>query len=288
MMRTVEAALAVALVVATALIGGSLPTAQAADRNPNVIVIDGSTTVGPIAKAFASYYMSKHPDVNVTVSESGSGYGAKSLVNNACDIADMSRFMKESEFKDALANGVTPVATVVALDGLAVAVHPANPIKNLTLDQIRDIYSGKTTNWRQLGGPNLEIVKVGRETSSGTYEVFGEKVMRGVKIAGDAETVGSNGAMRQRVQNTPAAIGYLGLGYVDETVKALTVEGVEPDPKTVVSGKYPIARPLFMFTDGYPEMGTPLYQFVTLYASRDGQTIIQKTGYIPLTDYRNR
>ncbi len=285
MVRTAKVVVAVAVLSAVVATGALLPRANAAERNPNVIVIDGSTTVGPIAKAFASYYMSKHPEVNVTVSESGSGYGAKSLVNNACDIADMSRFMKDSEFKDALANGVMPVATVVALDGLAVVVHPSNPVKDLTLEQVRDIYSGKTTNWRQLGGPNLPIVKIGRETSSGTYEIFQEKVMRGTKVAGDAETVGSNGAQRQSVQSTPAAIGYLGLGYVDETVKAVTVEGVEATPKTVVSGKYPIARPLFMFTNGYPEMGTPLYQFVTIYASRDGQAIIKKIGYIPLTDY---
>ena len=285
MVRTVHAVLVAVCVAALVAAGALLPRAYAAEKNPNVIVMDGSTTVGPLAKAFATYYMSKNPGVNVTVSESGSGNGAKSLVNSACDIANMSRFMKDTEFKDALANGVMPVATVVALDGVAIIVHPSNPVKNLTLDQVRDIYSGKVTNWKDVGGPDLQIVMSGRETSSGTYEVFGEKVMRGEKIAASAETVGSNGAMRQKVQSTQAGIGYVGLGFVDETVKAVTVNGIEATRATVLSGKYPIARPLFMFTNGYPEMGSNTYSFINLYLSRDGQAIVEQVGYIPVTSY---
>ena len=285
MVRTARAVLVVVVAAAVLAASALMPRAYAAEKNPNVIVMDGSTTVGPLAKAFATYYMSKHPGVNVTVSESGSGNGAKSLVNNACDIANMSRFMKDTEFKDALANGVMPVATVVALDGVAIIVHPSNPVKNLTLDQVRDIYSGKVTNWKDVGGPDLQIVMSGRETSSGTYEVFGEKVMRGEKIAASAETVGSNGAMHQKVQSTQAGIGYVGLGFVDETVKAVTVNGIEATGATVVSGKYPIARPLFMFTNGYPEMGSNTYTFINLYLTRDGQAIVQQVGYIPVTNY---
>jgi phosphate transport system substrate-binding protein len=285
MVRRVRAVLVVVVAAAVLAAGALMPRAYAAEKNPNVIVMDGSTTVGPLAKAFATYYMSKHPGVNVTVSESGSGNGAKSLVNNACDIANMSRFMKDTEFKDALANGVMPVATVVALDGVAIIVHPSNPVKNLTLDQVRDIYSGKVTNWKDVGGPDLQIVMSGRETSSGTYEVFGEKVMRGEKIAASAETVGSNGAMHQKVQSTQAGIGYVGLGFVDETVKAVTVNGIECTRATIVSGRYPIARPLFMFTNGYPEMGSNIYSFLNLYLTRDGQAIVQQVGYIPVTSY---
>ena len=285
MVRTARAVLVVVVAAAVLAASALMPRAYAAEKNPNVIVMDGSTTVGPLAKAFATYYMSKHPGVNVTVSESGSGNGAKSLVNNACDIANMSRFMKDTEFKDALANGVMSVATVVALDGVAIIVHPSNPVKNLTLDQVRDIYSGKVTNWKDVGGPDLQIVMSGRETSSGTYEVFGEKVMRGEKIAASAETVGSNGAMHQKVQSTQAGIGYVGLGFVDETVKAVTVNDIEATGATVVSGKYPIARPLFMFTNGYPEMGSNTYTFINLYLTRDGQAIVQQVGYIPVTNY---
>jgi phosphate transport system substrate-binding protein len=249
------------------------------------IVVDGSTTVGPIAKAFAEYYMSKHPGVNITVSESGSGNGAKSLINGTCDIATMSRFMKDEEFKAAVEKGVFPVATVVSVDGIAVIVHPSNPIQGLSVDQIRDIYTGKITNWKQLGGPNVAIVLISRDTNSGTYESFETLVLNKQKISDKAEYVGSNGAIRERVQSTPAAVGYVGLGFVDKSVKALKVNEIFPDNATVTSGTYPIARPLFMFTNGYPKMGSELYNFLNLFLTQKGQQIIQEIGFVPVTKY---
>jgi phosphate transport system substrate-binding protein len=249
------------------------------------IVIDGSTTVGPIAKAFAEYYMGINKDVNITVSESGSGNGAKSLINSTCDIADMSRFMKDKEFKAAVEKGIFPVAHVVALDGLPIIVHPSNPVKNLTVEQVRDIYIGKITNWKDVGGPNMKIVMVSRDTNSGTYETFNKLVMKKQKIVKDCEYVGSNGAVRGRVQSTPAAIGYAGLGFVDRSVKALSINGIYPSRKTVSSGKYPIARPLFMFTNGYPKMGSAVYQFVTLHLTKKGQEMIERIGFVPVTSY---
>lgn len=259
----------------------SAGTASAGDS----IVIDGSTTVGPIAKAFAEYYMSLHPDVNITVSESGSGNGAKSLINGACHIADMSRFMKKSEFAAAVDKGIFPVAHVVALDGLPILVHPANPVKGLTVAQVRDIYMGRITNWKELGGPNRKIIKISRDTNSGTYETFSKLVMKKEKISGDTEYVGSNGAARQRVQSTPAAIGYAGLGFVDRTVKALEIDGVYPSLSTVASGEYPVSRPLFMFTNGYPKLGSHLYRFMTLHLTEKGQEIVESIGFIPVTRY---
>jgi phosphate transport system substrate-binding protein len=249
------------------------------------IVIDGSTTVGPIAKAFAEYYMSINKNVNITVSESGSGNGAKSLINSVCDIADMSRFMKDAEFKAAVEKGVFPTFHVVALDGLPILVHPSNPVSALTVDQVRNIYVGKITNWKQVGGPDMKIVMISRDTNSGTYETFEGRVMNKEKIAQGCEYVGSNGAVRSRVQSTPAAIGYAGLGFVDKTVKALSINGIYPTKKTVTSGKYPIARPLFMVTNGYPKMGSHVYQFITLYLSAKGQEIIDRIGFVPVTAY---
>ncbi len=249
------------------------------------IEIDGSTTVGPIAKAFAQEYMSRHPGVNITVSESGSGNGAKSLINGTCAIAAMSRFMKDAEFKAAVEKGVFPVAHPVALDGLAIVVHPSNPIAGVTIDQVRDIYAGRITNWKELGGPDARIVKVSRDTNSGTYESFDHFVMNGQKIAADAEYVGSNGAIKQRVQSTPAAIGFIGLGFLGRGVKALSVNGVQPTNATVQSGLYPIARPLYFFTNGYPTMGTHLYHFCTLHLTPKGQEIIEAIGFVPLTHY---
>jgi phosphate transport system substrate-binding protein len=249
------------------------------------IAIDGSTTVGPIAKAFAEYYMDLHKDVNITVSESGSGNGAKSLINGACDIADMSRFMKEKEFSAAVEKGIMPVAHVVAMDGIAMVVHPSNPVKNITVGQIRDIYLGNISNWSQLGGPNKEIVVISRDTNSGTYETFEKLVMAKQKMGEKVEYLGSNGAVRQKVQSTPVAIGYVGLGFLDRTVKSLVVDGIEPTRQTVASGRYPIARPLFMFTNGYPKLGSAVHAFVTLHLSPKGQEIVEAIGFVPVTSY---
>ncbi len=251
----------------------------------NKIVIDGSTTVGPIAKAFAEYYMAAHPDVNITVSESGSGNGAKGLVNSTCDIGDMSRPMKDSEFKACADKGIMPVAHVVALDGLPILVHPSNPVQDLTIEQVRKIYLGEITNWKEVGGADAAIVTISRDTNSGTYETFEKMVMNKQKIHENFEYVGSNGAIRQRVQSTPAAIGYAGLGFVDKTVKALKVNGIYPSQETVQSGEYPIARPLFMYTNGYPKLGTPLYQFVTIHLTEDGQEMVDEIGFVPVTAY---
>ena len=270
----------VTVLVVVALLGISL-TAQAESK----LVLDGSTTVGPIAKAFAEYLMRKNPGLNINVSESGSGNGAKSLINGSCDIANMSRFMKDKEYKAAVENGVMPVAHVIAFDGLPIIVHPSNPIQGLSVEQIKAIYTGKITNWNQVGGPNAKIIKISRDTNSGTYETFENLVMSKEPIASDTEYVGSNGAVRQRVQSTPTAIGYAGLGFVDDTVKALEVNGVYPEQETVSSGLYPIARPLFMFTNGYPKMGSAVFQYVTLYLTYDGQEIIERIGFVPATQY---
>ena len=245
------------------------------------IVVDGSTTVGPIAKAFAEYYMGKHPDVNITVSESGSGNGAKSLINAACDVATMSRPMKNAETKAAQDAGVLPIEFIVAMDGIAVVVHRSNPVKALTIEEIRDIYTGKIQNWRELGGPDEKIVVISRDTNSGTYECFESLVMNKQKLAGSAEYVGSNGAIRQRVMSTATAIGYVGLAFT-EGVKALTMNGVAATADTVTSQKYPISRALYMYTNGRPAEGSNLYNYVNLYRTADGRKIIEDTGFVPL------
>ena len=266
-----------ALITATTVAG----LAGATDK----ITIDGSTTVGPIAKAFAEYFMAANPDVNITVSESGSGNGAKSLVNNTCDIAAMSRPMKEGEFKAAADKGIQPVAHVIALDGLPILVHPSNPVQDLTVGQVRRIYLGEITNWKEVGGPDKAIVTISRDTNSGTYETFAKLVMNKQKIHKNCEYVGSNGAIRQRVQSTPAAIGYAGLGFVDKTVKALKVNGIPPSAETVQTGEYPVARPLFMYTNQYPKPGSTLYQFVTIHLTEDGQEMVEEIGFVPVTAY---
>ena len=250
------------------------------------IVFDGSTTVGPLAKAFAEYYMQHNSDVKITVAESGSGNGAKSLINGTCHIANMSRFMKPAEAGAAMEKGILPVPHVVALDGIAVIVHPANPVSGLSIEQIAAVYTGKVTNWKAVGGPDVPIVVISRDTNSGTYECFEELALGKQKMAAGVEYVGSNGGIRQRVQTTQAAIGYVGLGFVDRTVKAVAVDGVPASRQTVVSGRYPIARPLFMFTNGYPKLGSHLYSLMTLHLSPKGQEIVEAIGYVPVTCYK--
>jgi phosphate transport system substrate-binding protein len=265
----------------TGLVAMGMAVGIAAAGNPNKIVVDGSATVGPIAKAFAEYYMGKHPDGNITVSESGSGNGAKSLINAACDVATMSRPMKSSEMKAAQDAGILPIEHIVAMDGIAVVVHPSNPVAKLTVEQIRDIYTGKVRNWKDLGGPDQPIVVISRDTNSGTYETFETMVLKGDKIAGNVEYVGSNGAIRQRVMSTPAAVGYVGLAFT-EGVKALTVNDVEATPDTVTSKKYPISRPLYMYTNGRPKPGTALDDFINLSGTPEGRKIVESTGFVPL------
>ena len=262
-----------------AVVGMGVGAAVAGDANS--IVVDGSTTVGPIAKAFAEYYMGKHQSVNITVSESGSGNGAKSLINAACDVATMSRPMKNSDKKAAQDAGVLAIEHVVALDGLAVVVNPANPRANLTIGQIQDIYTGKITNWRQLGGPDQKIVVISRDTNSGTYESFNTLVLKDAKLKGGAEYVGSNGAVRQRVMSTEGAIGYVGLAFTEE-VKVLQVNGVLPTASTVTAKTYPISRALYMYTNGRPSEGTALYDFVNLCNTAEGRKIIEDTGFVPV------
>jgi phosphate transport system substrate-binding protein len=265
----------------------SLATAQAAG-DAKKIVVDGSTTVGPIAKAFAEYYMKAHPDVNITVSESGSGNGAKGIINGACDVGTLSRAMKTEELDAAKEKKRDPIQHTVAYDGIAVVVHPSNPVKNLSKDQLRDIYTGEIKNWKALGGPDLKIVVISRDTNSGTYETFQEKVTKSERVTDRAEYVGSNGAVRQRVQSTPAAIGYVGLAFT-EGIKALTINEVEATAENVLAldpvtkrSKYPISRGLFMYTAGEPAAGTPLGDYVNLFKTADGKKIVAEQGYVPV------
>jgi len=261
------------------LIAGVL-TANAEEK----LVMDGSTTVGPIAKAFAEYYMRENPGVNITVSESGSGNGAKALLNGSCDIANLSRDLKDAEKAAMKEKGVDPCKHVVAFDALPVIVHPSNRVKGLTIDQVRDIYTGKITNWKDVGGSDRKIVVISRDTNSGTFETFMHLVMgKEARITESAEYTGSNGAVRQRVQMTKGAVGYAGLGFVDRSVKPLTINGVEPSAETVVNKTYPLARELYMFTQGTPKPGSLIEKFLALMKTEKGEEIVEEIGFVPLS-----
>ena len=261
------------MVMATELIGA------------DSIQIEGSTTVGPIADAFAETFKSTYPNLDITVKKTGSGNGAAALLEGRCDIAIMSRFMKDTEYKTAVEKGVYPVVHVVAMDGVCVVVHPSNPVKDLSTEKIRDIYMGKITNWKELGGADQTIVVVSRDTSSGTYETFHELVMEKKDMASNVEYVNSNPQSHARVSKTEGAIAYVGLGFLDNKVKALNVDGIMPDRSTIASGTYPIARPLYMFTNGYPKLGSMVHKFCIFYLSETGQEIVEAKGFVPVTNY---
>jgi phosphate transport system substrate-binding protein len=244
--------------------------------------IDGSTTVGPIGDAFAEAFKDK---AAMTVNKPGSTIGATALIEGRCDIAMMSRFMKESEFKLAIDKGVMPVAHAVAMDGVCPIVHPSNPVSELTTEQIKDIYLGKITNWKDLGGADMAIVVISRDTSSGTYETFHELVMNKEKMADHVEYVNSNPQAHARLKNTQGGIAYVGLGFVDRAVKPLKVNGVTPNRSTIAKGIFPVSRPLFWFTNGYPKLGSVVHAFCTFHLTEEGQEIIEDKGFVPMTDY---
>jgi len=264
--------------VILAAVGSAAPAADA-------LQIEGSTTVGPIADAFAEAFKAKHPDLAITIKKTGSGDGAAALVDRRCDIATMSRFMKEKEYKKAVENGFLPVAHVIAMDGVCIVIHPSNPVKGLTTRQIRRIYKGEVKNWQEVGGPDADIVPISRDTSSGTYETFHKLVMNKEKITDGVEYVNANPQLHARVSTTTGAVGYVGLGFVDEKVKAVKVDGVAPTKRTIARGVYPVARPMFFFTRDCPKLGSVVHEFCTFHLTEEGQEIVEAKGFVPVTDY---
>lgn len=244
------------------------------------LVVKGSTTVLPIAQAAAEKYMESNADCKITVSGGGSGNGIKAIIDGSTDIADASRFIKDKEIKAAVDKGVYPVPFAVAMDALLPIVNPSNPVTNLTPEQYRKIYTGEIKNWKEVGGPAMAIAVVGRDTSSGTFETWEEKIMNKERVTERALIVASNGAMVQTVAQNKLAIGYIGLGYLDKSVKALEVGGIKGSNQTALDGSYPISRYLYMFTNGWPS-GDAL-KFVNYVLSNDGQKIVSDTGYVPL------
>ncbi len=246
------------------------------------IVIKGSTTVLPIAQVALEAYMKAHPGVNISLSGGGSGDGIKALIDRSTHIANSSREIKAGEIELAKSKGVAPTETVVAIDAIVPVVHPKNRVRNLSIDQLSQIYQGKITNWKEVGGEDLQIVVISRDSSSGTFEAWGEMVLHKAKVTPRAQMQASNGAIVQAVSKNRYAIGYIGLGYLNRNVKALTVGGVPATAANAVAKTYPISRPLYMYTDGKPAGETA--RFLQFVLSPAGQKLVEKTGFVPLTD----
>ena len=249
------------------------------------IVIKGSTTVLPIAQAALEAYMKKNPGVQISLSGGGSGEGIKALIDKTTDIATSSREIKKEEITLAETKGVKPVTHVVAYDAIIPVVHPKNKVTNLSIDQLSQIYQGKITNWKEVGGEDLKIVVISRDSSSGTFESWDHFIMKKAKVTPQAQMLASNGAIVTAVSKNRYAIGYLGMGYVNKSLKPLPVDGVKASIETALSKKYPLSRELYMYTDGEPT--GEVAKFIAFVKSADGQKIVAKEGFVPLVISKN-
>ena len=248
------------------------------------IVIKGSTTVLPIAQAALEAYTKLNPGVQISLSGGGSGEGIKALLDKTADIADSSREIKKEEIALAQTRGVKPVAHVVAYDALTPVVHPKNKVTDLSIDQLSQIYQGKITNWKEVGGDDLKIVVISRDSSSGTFESWDHFVMKKVRVTPKAQMLASNGALLTAIAKNRYAIAYLGMGYVNKTVKAVKVNGLAATAESALTKEYPLSRELYMYTNGEP--AGEVAKFIAFVKSVDGQKIVAKEGFVPLMDLK--
>ncbi len=263
-----------------------------AAKDKNSIQIKGSDTMVNLGQAWAEKYMERDPVLFIAVTGGGSGVGLSSLISGTCDIAMSSRNIKEKEAALARKKGINPHEIKVALDGLAVVVNPANPVSKLTMDQLAAVFTGKITNWKELGGKDGKIVLLSREVNSGTHVYFKEHVLkkndpnRKEEFAPEALMLSSSQAIADEIAGNPAAIGYYGMGYISKKQKPLSIAGderseyEEPVIENVINGKYPISRPLFFYTNGAPE--GPVKKFIDFALSKEGQDIVLAVDFVPV------
>ena len=262
-------------------------------KNTTAIQIKGSDTMVNLGGAWAEAFMNASPDAKVAVTGGGSGTGIAALINRTCDLAQSSRTIKDEEREQVEKGGQTLHEIPVALDALTVVVHPSNPISELTISQISEIFTRQITNWSQLGGPDMDILVLSRERNSGTHVFFLEEVVRQGNSEGTEEYAAktlmlpSSQAIANEIETNAGAIGYFGLGYLNREVHqpisvAKTAAGpfVAPTMESASSGAYPIARPLFFYiTDAKLERVQALVNFVL---SPTGQEIVKSEGFAPL------
>jgi phosphate transport system substrate-binding protein len=269
--------------VLTGLLGSAL-TASA-----GTVTIKGSDTLVILAQKWAELYMSKNPGTKIQVTGGGSGIGFAALQNNTTDIADASRPIKPAERASCIkAFGKSPREYKVALDGLSVYVNADNSLTELSLDQLKDIFTGKVRNWKDLGGKDAPITVYSRENSSGTYEFFKEHILKGQDFVASAQTMPGTAALLQAVTKDKNGIGYGGAAYghdakVLKVRKTAESAGIEPTEENVVSGKYPIWRYLFMYLNPEKDKGE-IAAFLNWVRSDAGQAVVKEVGYYPLPE----
>lgn len=291
-LRPLLTGLLLAIVILT-ISCSSISPSQTSQEATAYIENKGSDTIVNLALAWAEYYQSEHPDVRISVTGGGSGTGIAALINGTVDIANASRQIKTEEIEEAQSNGVDPVEFVIARDAIAVIVNPENPISQLTLAQISDIYSGKINNWSEIGGDDRPIVRLSRETNSGTHVYFLETVLRqgqsdnDTLFSRDTLLLPSSEGIIAEVRQNPNAIGYDGLGYVPSDLKMIAIaeetggKYVLPAIETVNNATYPIARDLYMYTAGEP-VGTIKIYLDWIITSDEAQDIVRELGFVPI------
>lgn len=257
--------------------------------------IIGSNTVTPLATVWAEEFMNMNPKVSIAVSGPGSGAGIAALINGTTDICQASRTIKQKEIDEAKANGVEPYETQVATDALSVVVHPSNTVSELTIAQLSAIFTGKITNWKEVGGNDATIVVLSRDTNSGTHVFFKEHVVQMLGLSSEDKSLEYGSKVLflpsteegvSEVAKNPNAIFYPGLGYVTDEVKPLAIKktaddlGVLPSVATALDGTYPIARPLLYYTNGAPD--GVIKAFIDYCLSAEGQAKVTEVGYVPL------
>jgi phosphate transport system substrate-binding protein len=263
-------------VVCTATVFALMSTASFASES---IVIKGSTTVLPITQAVVEAYMKANPGVQISVSGGGSGEGIKAIIDKTTDIAMSSRAIKKEEIELAKKRRSNPLEHVVGLDALIPIVHPRNKVSNLSVDQLSQIYQGKIRNWKEAGGEDLRIVVISRDTSSGTFESWDHFIMKKTKVTPRAQMLASSGAVATAVAKNRYAISYVGIGYLNKNIKPLSVNGVTGSIDSALDKSYPLARELYMYTNGEPQGSAA--KFMTFIKSRAGQEIVAKVGFVP-------
>lgn len=265
------------------------------DGLSGVFDITGSNTVTPLSTIWAEAFMDKHPNVNIAISGPGSGAGIAALIDGTTELCQSSRLIRSSEIDQAKEQGVDPHEIVVAMDGLAVVVNPANPISELTIEQLSAIYSGKVTNWKDVGGNDATIVVLSRDTNSGTHVFFKEQIVQMRLLSDKADTSLEYGPNVQMLPSTSAgvtetmqnanAIFYPGLGYVEEAKligvkKTANDPAVKPTAATVADGSYAVARPLLYYTNGQPT--GLIKEYIDFCLSAEGQALVPDSGYVPI------
>jgi len=263
--------------------GSAEPTtpASAPAELEGMIAIQGSDTLLNVATAWSEAFMDENPGVDISVQGGGSGTGIASLLNGTVDAANASRQIKDEELADGESKGMNIIEHKVAIDGIAVVVNPANGVEDLTLEQLGQVFRGEITNWKDLGGADKEIVLLSRDSSSGTYEFFKEAVVgEDAEYAASAKLLPSNQGIADEVAANDAAIGYIGLGYLTDTVKVVAVDGVKASVETAADGSYEISRYLYMYTDGQPEGALAAY--IEWILGGEGQQLVVDEGFVPL------